>query len=396
MTVNITKPAINLRSELADLRKPSGVAGEAMLRAETPQEQFNLIGAGRRNILINGAMRISQRGGSFAGNSTAGYYGPDRWKSDIAGLGTWTVSQEADGPNGFANSIKVLCTTATASPSASQNYYYNQRLEGKDLQMVAKGTSEAKYLTMSFWVKSNVTGVYTAEIYDSDNTRHCGQAYTVNTVGVWEYKSVTFPPDTTGAWANDFNLSAYVAFWLGGGTTFSSGTFDGQWTTSDNKRHAEGQVNLASAVNNYFQITGVQLELGKVATPFEHRSYGEELAMCQRYCYVIGHPSQIIYLGTGSMYTTTTANLSVPLPVQLRGTAPSFTRVANGTGNWLNVYIGATGTVSNATPLAGDYVQGNVRIYIPGAHSGSSPSAVGAGVWSMVLAGAKLIIETEL
>ena len=318
MTVNITKPAINLRSELADLRKPSGIAGEAMLRAETPQEQFNLIGAGRRNILINGAMWISQRGGSFAGNSTAGYYGPDRWKSDIAGLGTWTVSQEADGPNGFANSIKVLCTTANASPSASQNYYFNQRLEGKDLQMVAKGTSEAKYLTMSFWVKSNVTGVYTAEIYDSDNTRSCGQAYTVNTVGVWEYKSITFPPDTTGAWANDFNLSAYVAFWLGGGTTFSSDTFDGQWTTSNNKRHAEGQVNLASAANNYFQITGVQLELGKVATPFEHRSYGEELAACQRYYQIV--------LGGGyqwqgqvfSAYNTTRAIGAYRFPVIMR------------------------------------------------------------------------------
>ena len=150
------------------------------------------------------------------------------------------------------------------------------------------------------------------------------------------------------------------------------------------------------ATNDWLEVAEVQLELGKVATPFEHRSYGEELALCQRYCYVIGHPSQVIYLGTGSMYTTTAVNLSVPLPVQLRDTAPSFTRVANGTGNWLNVYIGATGTVSNAAPLQGDYSQSNVRIYIPGAHSGSSPSAVGAGVWSMVLAGAKLIIETEL
>jgi len=111
---------------------------------------------------------------------------------------------------------------------------------------------------------------------------------------------------------------------------------------------------------------------------------------------VIGHPSQVIYLGTGSMYTSTAVNLSVPLPVQLRSTSPSFSRVTNGTGNWLNVYVGATGTVSNASPLQGDYTQSNLRIYIPGAHSGSSPSAPGAGVWSMVLAGAKLIISSEL
>ena len=281
MTVRINKPAINLREELADLRKPSGVAGEAMLRAETPQEQFNLIGAGRRNLILNGGMQVAQRGTSDASKTTAGYHVMDRWKSDINNVGTWTISQEADAPNGFATSLKYLCTSATSSPTSM---YINQRIEGQNLQQTAKGTSDALPLTLSFWVKSNVTGVYTAEIYDADNIRHCGKAYTINQSGVWEYKTVTFPPDVIGSFDNDNNLSLYCAFWLAASeSTFGSGTFTGTWSTTNQVRKAENQVNLASATNNYWQITGVQLELGKVATPFEHRSYGEELALCQRY-----------------------------------------------------------------------------------------------------------------
>ena len=137
------------------------------------------------------------------------------------------------------------------------------------------------------------------------------------------------------------------------------------------------------------------MEVGTEATPFEHRSYGDELQACQRYTYVVGDTSNVISLGGGSMYTTTAINVSLPLPVQLRA-SPSLTAVANGTGNWLNAYVGATGTASNATPQAGDNTQAFVRVYCTSAHSGSSPAAAGAAVWCMVLAGAKLIIDAEL
>jgi len=262
MTVTVTQPSINVREKLAELDKPTGIAGEAMLRAETPQEQFNLIGAGRRNLLINGAMQVAQRGTSAASVTTAQYTVMDRWRSDINGVGTWTVSQEADAPNGFAASLKYLCTSATSSPTSM---YINQRIEGQNLQPTAKGTSDALPLTFSFWVKSNVTGVYTAEIYDADNIRHCGKVYTINQSGVWEYKTVTFPPDTTGSFDNDNNLSLYCAFWLASSeSTFGSGNFTGTWSTTNQVRKAEGQVNLASTTNNYWQITGVQLELGGI------------------------------------------------------------------------------------------------------------------------------------
>ena len=319
MAVKFTKPEINVREKLAELDKPSGIAGEAMLRAETPQEQQALIGVGRRNILINGAMQIAQRATSATGITTAGYKALDRWEPNVATAGTWTLSQETDTPSGFGNSAKMLCTTADTSLATTHNVYFNQRVEGYNLQAFAKGTSDAKSLTMSFWVKSNVTGLYTAEIYDNDNDRMCGQNYTINSSGTWEYKTVTFPPDGTGTWNNDNNLSAFIAFWLAGGPSFNTGSGVGNWQ-SGNANRCPGQVNLAGAVNNYWQITGVQLEVGKIATPFEHRSYGEELALCQRYCYVIGNhsvsTSDLFAVGTGNgTGTSTTFHLH---PVEMR------------------------------------------------------------------------------
>jgi len=357
MTVKITKPEINIREKLAELQKPSGVAGEAMLRADTPQEQFDLIGAGRRNILINGGFTVSQRGDYSSATSVSnGFYYLDRWNMDVSGV-TTTIqsSSNVDLPNG----ITVKTAKVAATSSATGYMQIRQKIEVEDWM-------DNRVYTLSAWVKSNTpyprlrieSAGPTLGNIDSEQT-HSGS-------GNWEYLTMTFKSGNSIV-----NFNAGVIDWAGSATR-------------------------AITSGDYFEVANVQLEVGNVATPFEHRSYGEELALCQRYCYVIGHPSQVIYLGTGSMYTTTAVNLSVPLPVQMRHNSPSFTRVANGTGNWLNLYVGATGTLSNATPLQGDYTQSNMRIYIPGAHSGSSPSAAGAGVWSMVLAGAQLIINAEL
>jgi hypothetical protein len=351
MTVKITKPEINVREQLNELKKPTGVAGEAMLRAETPQEQQALIGiSGRRNFIMNGRGFIDQRGKSGA-SLNAGEFSLDRWSSSTAGT---TMTQLSGG--GF----KSARTSGIAWSRISHRVEdcYN-----------AIGTNE---LTISFDIKWNTHSgndnsmVYLRWLQDNGTETGTAAALDISKTGLSSKekftKTFTMPSDAT----NPEHLM--ILFYGCNGT--------------------------ASAWD--FELDNIQLELGKVATPFEHRSYGEELALCQRYCYVIGHPSQVIYLGTGSMYTTTAVNLSVPLPVQLRHNSPSFTRVANGTGNWVNVYVGAAGTLSNAAPLQGDYSQSNMRIYMPGAHSGSSPSAPGAGIWSMVLAGAQLIIKAEL
>ena len=395
MTVKVTKPAINVREELADLRKPSGIAGEAMLRAETPQEQFNLIGAGRRNLIINGAMQVAQRGTSVTGITSTGYRTVDRWRLALAVLGTWTQSQADDAPEGFSSSLKMLCTTADANPGTGDYAVIQYKLEGYDLQQLKYGTSSASDLTLSFWVKSNKTGVGSLEIINVDNSRSIYLSYTVDFANTWEYKTVTISGDTISGPNNDNGTGLEIAWWLNSGSNFNSGSHTTSFAASSNLRRNASNLGVGVAVNDYFQITGVQLEVGKVATPFEHRSYGEELAACQRYTYVIGG-SGVTTLGGGSMYTSTAVNIDISLPVQMRGVSPSLTAVPNGTGNWLNVYVGATGTLSNATPQVGEGVQASIRLYATNAHSGSSPSAAGAAVWCMVLAGAKLIISEEL
>ena len=243
--------------------------------------------SGRRNLIINGAMNVAQRGTSSSGKTSGGYYATDRWGITIDNMGTWTISQETDAPDGsgLTNSTKFLCTTADASPASGDASICFTRFEGQDLQFLEKGTSAAKSVTVSFWVKSSTTGTYILELYDNDNARHINKSYTINSSATWEKKEITFAGDTNSGdtFGNDANLSLIVNWWLGAGSAYQSGTLATSWQEYATADRVVGQVNVAGANNNYFQITGVQLEVGSVATEFEHRSYGEELALCQRY-----------------------------------------------------------------------------------------------------------------
>ena len=241
-----------------------------------------------RNLVINGDMQIAQRNTSVASITSGGYYTADRWYMDCGTLGTWTQSVENDAPtgSGFRKSLKMLCTTADASPSAADTLTVHQRIEGQNLQQIKKGTAAAEQLTVSFWVKSNVTGTYIVDFYDDDNTRQISKSYTISASGTWEYKTITIPADTTGVFDNDNALSLFVFFWLGAGTNFTSGTLNSSsWNSATNTNRAVGQVNLASATNNYWQVTGVQLEVGDTATPFEFKNVTQELQECYRYYY---------------------------------------------------------------------------------------------------------------
>ena len=158
-----------------------------------------------RNLLYNGAMAVSQRGTSTTGITTDGYYTADRWQLVNTTLGTWTQDIQNDAPtgSGFRRSLRMLCTTADAAPAAGDLLFLTQILEGQDVQRIRKGTSSAQKLTLSFWVKSNVTGTYIANLYDNDNTRAVSAAYTISASATWERKTITFPADTTGAFDND-------------------------------------------------------------------------------------------------------------------------------------------------------------------------------------------------
>lgn len=280
-----------------------------------------------RNLLHNGAMQVHQRSTSVAGITTANWHTADRWYLLPSSMGTWTNTVESDAPtgSGFRKSYKVLCTTADASPAAGDYVIVRQRLEGQDVQALKKGTAESRSVTLSFWTKSNSTGTHIVELYDNDNARHVSAAYTVASSGTWEYQSLTFPGDVTGAFDNDSEASLAVQFWLGAGTTFTSGTLGTTWGTTTANR-AVGQTNLAAATSNYWQSTGAQLEVGTTATEYQFKSYGQELRECQRYYQKFWSDSALsgngMYLGSGQIYTGSSAYFQVPL-LQTMRTVPS-------------------------------------------------------------------------
>ena len=238
-----------------------------------------------RNLWINGEFTCSQRATSASSITSAGYHTVDRLYFNYGSMGTWTLSQSTDVPSGkgFGYSFKADCTTADASPASTDKLLVAQSIEGQNLQRLKKGTSEAEDITISFWVKSGKTGVHIVEIYDNDNTRSINKSYTISSADTWENHSITFAGDTTGTLTNDNGTSLTIGFWLGAGSNFTSGTLATSWASATNANRAVGQVNLADNTANNWLITGIMVEAGSSATPFEYESYTETLLKCQRY-----------------------------------------------------------------------------------------------------------------
>jgi len=334
MTVKVSKPAINLREELADLRKPTGLAGEAMLRAETPQEQFNLIGAGRRNWLINGDFQVSQRGDytSATAISSGGTLYLDRWKTEEITL-SGTIQQVVDGYVTGSNSVKLA---VTGSSSVGRLGIYQviedyKKLAGREVTVSCKlkATAPNCYL----WVYDGSSYIKIAE--------HSGNSS-------WESLSGTINVSSSAS-----QLRVYVKYSSSAGNSDTPNAL----TSSD-----------------YFEVAEVQLELGKVATPFEHRSYGEELALCKRYYQKV--TSSTAGLGLGMVFPETTAlvEYSVNLPVSLRA-APTTSTVSE-TGD-LEVKYGSTSvdvTGIDSVAYSPDYA--HICLRLDCAHSQSTSTVM--------------------
>jgi len=265
-----------------------------------------------RNIIINGDMSIAQRGTSTVSITASGYYTADRFRTVASSFGAWTQSQDTDVPSGqgFSTSLKLDCTTADASPSASDVFFIQQRIEGQILQYLKKGTANAESLTLSFWVKSNKTGTYILELYDADNSRQISKSYTINSASTWEKKTLTFAGDTTGVFDNDNSASLDVNFWLGAGSTYTSGTLNTSWGARVDANRVVGQVNLADSTSNYINITGIQLEAGTTASDFEFLPVDVNLGRCQRYFQSL-NGADATALGDGITQTSTTSRIYV-------------------------------------------------------------------------------------
>ena len=235
-----------------------------------------------KNLIINGAMQLSQRGTSFA-DSANGSYTLDRFNiQNSSGTPAFTVTQDSDTPHGFNNSLKVACTTADTSPAAGSFSRIRHTIEAQNLSSLAKGTASAKAQTLSFYVKTNKTGVYTVFVYDDDNNRMFSASYTVSDTN-WNRYTIDVPADTSGA-INDDNGAGYVIHWgLSLGSNRTSGSLASTWATYATANEHVGNVNFADNTSNVWAITGVQLEVGSVATDFEHRSFADNLLLCQRY-----------------------------------------------------------------------------------------------------------------
>ena len=263
----------------------NGISWETISQAAVDSSQFYVKSTdlpNNRNLLINSAMQVHQRATSVSGITTNDFRTVDHWRFNVASTGTWTATVENDGPagTGLTKSAKFLVTSATASPTWAA---FEQAFEGQDLQRIAKGTVSAQPLTLSFWVKSNVTGTYVVNLYDLDNTRSVSAQYIIASSGTWEKKVITFPSDSVGLLDNNNDASMFVAFGLGFGSAATSGTLNTTWQTAVTANRFVGQVNVAASTNNYWQITGAQLECGLVATTFEFEPFESTLRKCQRY-----------------------------------------------------------------------------------------------------------------
>jgi len=315
---------------------------------------------GRRNLVINGAMQISQRATTTTGvgATNEAYPAIDRFNFTTTSAGRFTMSQTADGPTGFANCMKLDCTTADTSISASEALILQTKFEGQDVQQLMYGSSSAQPITVSFYVKGNASATYTLEWRNEEDGRNTGKTFNVTTD--WTRVSITFAGDTAGAAVDDDNTHAFtLGIWLHGGTTFSGGTFaENTWHATNNLRIGDSQTSFFDSTNRTFFLTGLQIELGNQATPFEHRSFGEELALCQRYFqdpkltsgnYLWLYP--IVTDGTGKY-----RRASYLLPTTMRADATAtLTGATNGTfvnghpaieGNDHRHYIGLAGDTS--------------------------------------------------
>ena len=302
-------------------------------------ELANLIGninAGgggvNRNLIINGMMQINQRGDS-TGKTSGGYYACDRFKSDISGAGTWSIAQSTSVPSGkgFKNSVKLDCTTANGSLSSGSYFIYQHRIEGHNLQKLAFGTSDAKPVVLSFYVKSNKTGTYHVGLFNNDNSRMNGRTYTIDSANTWEFKSISFDADTSAGFTDDNTHGLMLEFWLAGGTDYTSGSTPTAWTASNNTIRAGGlAVNLADSTSNEWLLTGVQLEIGQNPTSFEHEPVERTLAKCQRYY----DQNSFVGLGVGSAYANNAWNYKPLFHNVTMRTTPTVTYSTTNEGTW--------------------------------------------------------------
>jgi hypothetical protein len=342
-------------------------------------------GFGFRNRIINGAMVIDQRnaGASLSVPNATLAYGVDRTLVyEDTGASSCTVQQVTDAPSGFVNSLKFTVGTGSTATSA-QLAVAEQRIEGFNFADSAYGTASAKTFTLSFWVKSSLTGTYCVGLRNSSDNRSYVATYTINSASTWEFKTITIAGDTSGTWGTGNGIGISLRFDLGSGSNYQTSTLN-SWQTGLLFSNSS-QANLIGTSGATWQITGWQLEKGSTATSFDYRDYGRELILCQRYFTFL--QGDLNYFASGHQNSTTQYDATGVLPVTMR-TAPTLTFV-----NTITIKVTGGGSTS-VLGIAG-YASSpqNFRVY-------GSNAAVGANGYGLFLftsaSGAGAALSSEL
>jgi hypothetical protein len=309
---------------------------------------------GMRNRIINGDMRIDQRNAGVEVNPavTATYY-LDRWQATSTAASKFKIGQNAGAvtpPTGYINYLG-LTSLSSYTVGAAESFGVRQLIEGLNVSDLAWGTASAATVTISFWVRSSLTGTFGGSLRNSDGTRSYPFTYTVSVANTWEQKTVTIAGDTSGTWLTTNGIGIILIFSIGAGSTFS-GTA-GAWAAA-NYLSATGATSVVGTSSATFYITGVQLEVGSVATPFERRLYGQELALCQRYAYkTIGSTATYCYFpASGAVDSTTTAQFVEMFPVPMRSSS-ALALTTTGTAANYSLYVAGAVRACTVVPTIG-------------------------------------------
>jgi hypothetical protein len=315
---------------------------------------------GFKNRIINGAMVIDQRNAGAA-VTTSGSYAVDRFRTDVVTDGAFSAQQVSDAPAGFINSYKFTTTTADASLSAAQRVWMFQRVEGLNVADFGWGTASASSVTLSFWVKSSLTGTFTASFNNSAGDRAYISTYTISAANTWEQKTISIAGDTSGTWLKTNGVGLAIHFSLGVGTDFQGSA--GSWVAG-NVYSTSGAVSVIGTLNATWQISGVQLEKGSTATSFDYRPYGTELQLAQRYYIKINNPSGYnAHYGPLVGAYTSIRSLGVPycLPVPMRVNGANFV-IAFSNVSLYPINLSASYAVTSIGPWSGDFTTPSIDI----------------------------------
>ena len=389
MTVRVNKSEFNFREKVTELSSPMGQKGSELMRSETVYQARNALSADRKNLVINGNMAVDQRndGSSFTATD---HYVLDRYKLKENTSGSFSINRDAfpvgdQHPEGHRYAMQIACTGADTSLSGNEHGVIFQMIEGFNTIGTGFGTKAAKNMTLSFWVKTNVPGTYSIALQNGAQNRCQVKEYQAGMSGmVWEKISVTFSGCNDGSWVVSTATGMKITWGLAGAQSTYATTDIDAWKSSNLFLSAD-QVNFFSSTNNRFFLTGVQLEIGDQATEFEHRSYGEELALCQRYF----QKKKIGYGRVAHFRTSTILVLALDLPVAMRGSSTNTITQDTGLNQWA-YRDGVSPTISSIQTNNSSYDGSTVSLLYSVSSGGTADETC------FYYGGGSLLIDAEL